>query len=201
MFDIPDRVPLEDQAVVLELTDPSRSAELFQATWADGEELFYHMFFGPFSSAEEMEAHMKQEQNNRDKISYTVFSKRLNRTVGSLALSSLNRTHGTAEIGSVWYAKEAQGSEINTHAVYLLLAMLFEDYRYRRVVWKCDRTNESSRAAALALGFRFEGVFRNHFIIKGRSRDTSWFSMILEEWPEKKNLLQSRIKDKDRLFF
>jgi RimJ/RimL family protein N-acetyltransferase len=64
-----------------------------------------------------------------------------------------------------------------------MLEEAFEDLGYRRVEWKCDALNARSRAAALRLGFTFEGVFRHHMIVKGRNRDTAWFSMLEEEWP------------------
>ena len=49
--------------------------------------------------------------------------------------------------------------------------------------WKCDALNARSRAAAVRLGFTFEGIFRQHMIVKGRNRDTAWFSMLDPEWP------------------
>ena len=85
--------------------------------------------------------------------------------------------------GHIWYAPVAQRSEANTEAVYLMLAEAFDELGCRRVEWKCDALNERSRAAALRLGFTFEGVFRQHMIVKGRNRDTAWFSMLDGEWP------------------
>ncbi len=61
----------------------------------------------------------------------------------------------------------------NTETVYLLLAEAFDNLGYRRVEWKCDALNRGSRIAASRLGFRFEGIFRQHMIIKGRNRDTA----------------------------
>jgi hypothetical protein len=63
---------------------------------------------------------------------------------------------------------------------------VFEDLGYRRYEWKCNALNAPSRSAALRLGFRFEGIFRQHMIIKGRNRDTAWFSMLDSEWPKRK---------------
>ena len=64
-----------------------------------------------------------------------------------------------------------------------MLREAFERLGHRRVEWKCDALNERSRAAALRLGFTFEGVFRNHMVVKGRNRDSAWFSMTDREWP------------------
>jgi RimJ/RimL family protein N-acetyltransferase len=87
------------------------------------------------------------------------------------------------ELGHIWYAPAAQQTEANTEATYLMLRESFEELGHRRVEWKCDALNARSRSAALRLGFTFEGVFRQHMIVKGRNRDTAWFSMLDGEWP------------------
>jgi RimJ/RimL family protein N-acetyltransferase len=79
-----------------------------------------------------------------------------------------------------------QRTPLATEAQYLLARYAFETLRYRRYEWKCDALNAASRRAALRFGFRFEGIFRDHMIIKGRSRDTAWFSMVEGEWPARK---------------
>jgi RimJ/RimL family protein N-acetyltransferase len=66
----------------------------------------------------------------------------------------------------------------------------FDELGYRRVEWKCDALNERSRAAALRLGFTFEGVFRKHMIVRGRSRDSAWFSFLDDEWPAAKQAIE-----------
>src|SRR5260370_48957 len=73
-----------------------------------------------------------------------------------------------------------------TEAQYLLARYVFETLRFRRYEWKCDALNAPSRRAALRFGFSFEGIFRDHMIIKGRSRDTAWFAMLETEWPARK---------------
>jgi RimJ/RimL family protein N-acetyltransferase len=70
--------------------------------------------------------------------------------------------------------------------MYLAARYVFEDLGYRRYEWKCNDCNEPSKRAALRYGFRYEGLFRQHFIIKGRNRDTAWFSMLDSEWPARK---------------
>ena len=71
-----------------------------------------------------------------------------------------------------------------TEAMYLMARYLFEDLGYRRYEWKCDDGNATSKRAALRLGFTFEGVFRQDLVVKGKNRDTAWFSMVDSEWPE-----------------
>ena len=63
---------------------------------------------------------------------------------------------------------------------------MFDELGYRRYEWKCDALNAPSRAAALRLGFQYEGLFRQAVIYKGRNRDTTWFSIIDSEWPRLK---------------
>ena len=70
--------------------------------------------------------------------------------------------------------------------MYLMARYAFETLGYRRYEWKCNSLNQPSRRAALRLGFQFEGIFRQHMIIKGRNRDTAWFSMLDSEWPARK---------------
>jgi RimJ/RimL family protein N-acetyltransferase len=95
------------------------------------------------------------------------------------------------ELGHIWYVPGAQGTGVNTEAVHLMLCEAFDVLDYRRVEWKCDSLNQRSRRAALRLGFRFEGMFCQHMIVKGKNRDTAWFAMLDSDWPEAKRRLES----------
>ena len=105
------------------------------------------------------------------------------RRIGSITLMRIDPANGTAELGWIWYAPSAQRTKANTEANFLLLRHCFAELGYRRMEWKCDSENVRSRAAALRLGYSFEGIFRQHMVVKGRSRDTAWFSMLDHEWP------------------
>ena len=91
--------------------------------------------------------------------------------------------HGCIEIGHIWLGSELQRTAAATEAMYLLARQAFETLGNRRLEWKCDAANGRSRRAAERLGFTFEGVFRQHMVVKGRNRDTAWFSMLDREWP------------------
>jgi RimJ/RimL family protein N-acetyltransferase len=91
------------------------------------------------------------------------------------------------ELGNIWYSPIVHHTKINTETIYLMLSEAFDVLEYRRVEWKCDALNARSRAAALRLGFNFEGVFRQHYIIKRRNRDTAWFAMLDSDWPAVKS--------------
>ena len=104
--------------------------------------------------------------------------------IGMVTILNADLPNRRLELGHIWYIPEAQRTAANTEATYLLLNEAFDHYRSRRVEWKCDSLNERSRRAAVRLGFSFEGIFRNHMIVKGRNRDTAWFSITDAEWPD-----------------
>jgi RimJ/RimL family protein N-acetyltransferase len=91
--------------------------------------------------------------------------------------------HGVIEIGHIWFAPALQHTRRATEAIYLMARHAFDDLGYRRLEWKCDSLNEPSRRAAERFGFVYEGVFRQHMVVKGRNRDTAWFSIVDGEWP------------------
>ncbi|CAO1630163.1 unnamed protein product [Jaminaea pallidilutea] len=106
---------------------------------------------------------------------------------GRFALIRADRTNRSIEVGHVIFSPTAlQGSPASTEAFYLLGRYIFEDLGYRRWEWKCNALNAPSKRAAERLGFVFEGTFRKHYIVKGRSRDTAWFSIVDDEWPRVK---------------
>jgi RimJ/RimL family protein N-acetyltransferase len=91
--------------------------------------------------------------------------------------------HGCVEIGHIWFGAGLQRTPHATEAIWLLARHAFDALGNRRLEWKCDAANERSRRAALRFGFTFEGVFRQHMIVKGRNRDTAWFALLDREWP------------------
>jgi len=198
LWPLPDAsLVFEDEAVRLTPTDATRDAE---ALWraadpvVNAEDLFvYHPGVGPFTEPSPFLAVIEKRVADTKGLTYTVFSKRLNAVVGGLSLLNVRADHGTLEVGSIWYAKAAQRSEVNTHAVYLLMRYVLEDLGYRRFEWKCHRLNLPSRRAAVRLGFREEGTFRQHFWDKDANRDTVWFSIIDREWPLVKDRFLTRL--------
>jgi hypothetical protein len=87
-------------------------------------------------------------------------------------------------VGHILYTACLQRTRGATEAMYLMAKYVFEDLGYRRYEWKCNAANEKSQSAARRLGFTFEGLFRQHMIVKGENRDTAWFSIIDKDWPE-----------------
>jgi RimJ/RimL family protein N-acetyltransferase len=95
----------------------------------------------------------------------------------------IDPAHGVIEIGHILWGPAIARTRVATEALYLAASYVFDELGYRRFEWKCDNNNEPSKQAARRFGFTFEGVFRQHMVIKGRNRDTAWFSIIDADWP------------------
>ena len=106
--------------------------------------------------------------------------------------SYLNITpeHGTIEVGHINYSPLLQNTTEGTEVMYLMMKNVFDKLGYRRYEWKRNNLNFASKKAAKRLGFKFEGVFRQSFIVKKRNRDTAWFSIIDKEWKKYKKRYQ-----------
>jgi RimJ/RimL family protein N-acetyltransferase len=172
--------------ITLTPLDPDADAEeLFAASHEPGhaEDLWRYFAAGPFPDVAAMREWLHGLAATPDLIPFTVRDNATGRRIGSISLMRITPEHGTAEMGWIWYAPSAQRTKTNTEANFLLLRHCFAELGYRRVEWKCNADNARSRAAALRLGYSFEGIFRQHMFVKGRNRDTAWFSMLDHEWP------------------
>ena len=105
------------------------------------------------------------------------------RPVGVASYLRIEPAMGAIEVGHLSYAPALQRSAAATEAMYLMMRRAFDELGYRRYEWKCDSLNAPSRRAAERLGFRYEGTFRQMMVIKQRSRDTAWYSILDSEWP------------------
>jgi RimJ/RimL family protein N-acetyltransferase len=182
----PEVADLRGQHVTIARLDPEADIEDLYAVshgTAELERLWTYLWYGPFADKSAMQQWLASIRESRDPLFYTVSSMALGRKVGMLSLLNIVPDMGRAELGHIWYSPLAQRTMVNTEATFLLLRYLFDDLGYRRVEWKCDNANERSKQAALRMGFRPEGVFRQHMIVKGKNRDTAWFAMIDADWP------------------
>jgi RimJ/RimL family protein N-acetyltransferase len=197
MYEWPKVEHLSGEFVELEKIDISKHAgDLYEMVTSDGrsgEDLLRYMPFGPFPTQSRFVDWLREQQTISDREACVVWSKRLRKFVGMYSIMSIDTGHGRAELGSIWFGIPAQRSEVNTQCALLCLELLFTQLRYRRVEWKCDSGNEKSKTAALRLGFVHEGIFRKHMFIKGRNRDTAWFSIIDDEWPTVRQRLRHRL--------
>jgi RimJ/RimL family protein N-acetyltransferase len=114
--------------------------------------------------------------------------------VGSTRFLALRPEHGSVEIGWTWLHPRAWGGGANVGAKLLQLGHAFESWGCRRVELKTDTLNDRSRGALEALGATFEGVHRKHMLVRaGESRDSAWYSVTDDEWPEVRARLESRL--------
>ena len=159
--------------------------ELYSGSHGDAttEALWAYMPYGPFESRDAMGEWLEKCSRSIDPMFLTVHQLELKRRVGMVSFLNFVGAARTVELGHIWYQPGAQRSSVNTESVYLMLREAFDVQRCRRVEWKCNALNARSRAAALRLGFSFEGIFRQHLIVKGQNRDSAWFSMLDREWP------------------
>jgi RimJ/RimL family protein N-acetyltransferase len=179
----------EPRADTAALYDPTHGTPDSQSVWT-------YMGYGPFSDRGAMADWMTSAARSDDPLWFTVVDEKTG-PVGMAALMNHDPAHRSLELGHIWYVPEAHRKGVNTEAAYLMLTEAFETYRCRRVEWKCDSLNAPSRHAALRLGFTFEGVFRNHMIVKGHNRDTAWYAMTDDEWPRVQRRLEEWLDHPD----
>jgi len=185
----PEQAVFEGHIVTLSRLDAEADADgLFAASHgqAGDEHIWRYLFNGPFASRDALCDWLHGVEATHDPLFYTVHDRRSGLCAGQISILNIVPDMGRAELGSIWYGQAFQHTRVNTESIYLLLGYLFDTLLYRRVEWKCNALNEPSRRAALRLGFSFEGLFRQHMVIKGHSRDTAWFAMMDHEWPSVK---------------
>ena len=159
----------------------------------DADKLIWrYMSGGVFDSAEALAAWLQRQVDAADGQPFTVFDVASDSPIGVANLMSNAPAHLSIELGNIWYSPLAQKTGANTEATYLMLKHVFER-GYRRVVWKCDALNQRSREAAVKLGFQFEGIHEQHYIIKNRNRDTAWFRLLDSEWDSVRQMLEGRL--------
>jgi RimJ/RimL family protein N-acetyltransferase len=182
----PDATPLAGARVRLEPLDVRRhTADLHAAL--DGPDpdphLWDHLPYGPFADVAALRVHLEQQQGSADPRFFAIVDMATGGAGGVASLMRTDTANGVIEIGHVWFGAGLQRTPQATEAIFLMARHAFDDLGHRRLEWKCDAANARSQAAARRFGFTFEGVFRQHMIVKGRNRDTAWFSMLDGEWP------------------
>jgi RimJ/RimL family protein N-acetyltransferase len=180
----PPREPIAARYCRLEPLDAARHAEdLHRANLADASGgLWTYMPYGPFASLADFLAWMRPMCERADPLFFAVVESAGERAAGVASYLRIDPPNGSIEVGHILYSPALQRTRAATEAMYLMMRRVFE-LGYRRYEWKCDALNAPSRAAAERLGFRFEGVFRQAVVYKGRNRDTAWYSVIDAEWP------------------
>lgn len=182
----PGPMTLEGRYCRIEDLDAFRhGADMWQAVRQDNS-LWTYMSYGPFSGEREFDEWLDERTALPDPFSYAVIDSDTGVAAGIVTLMEIRPAMRTIEIGNIVFGPALQRTRAGTEAQYLMARHVFEVLGYRRYEWKCNALNARSRNAALRLGFSFEGVFRQHMIVKGRNRDTAWYSMLDSEWPAQK---------------
>lgn len=184
---LPAPVVLDGRYVRLEPLALKHAGDLFAATSVpDAEARFQYLPGNRPQSLDEMRAWIASLANVRDAIVFAVIDKATGKVGGRQQLMRFEPEHGVIELGGIYWGPDIQRSRITTEALYLTARHIFEDLGNRRFEWKCNDRNAPSKRAAERFGFTFEGIFRQHMIVRGENRDTAWFSMLDGEWPARK---------------
>ncbi|HZT97268.1 MAG TPA: GNAT family protein [Chloroflexota bacterium] len=192
----PARLTLTGSLVTLRPIDLNTdSRPLFESSH-DGRDphLWEYLFHGPFPSEAEFRRYLTGLAASTDDIFFTVVERSTSRPSGICSYLRMVPAHGVIEIGHIWFVPALQRTPQATEAIYLLARHVFDDLGYRRLEWKCDARNVRSRRAAERFGFHFEGIFRQHMVVKGRNRDTAWFGMTDGDWAAVKQAFEEWLR-------
>jgi RimJ/RimL family protein N-acetyltransferase len=185
----PERVTLKGRWITLAPLDAEKhAAALYEGSNGDleRERVWTYLFNGPFDTLAEFAADVELKAKAVDPHYFAILDNASGRAAGYASLMRIDSPNCVIEVGGIMYTPAMQGTPGATEAQYLLARYVFEELGYRRYEWKCNALNAPSRRAAERFGFTFEGIFRQHMIVKRRNRDTAWFSMLDSEWPERK---------------
>lgn len=181
----PPRTPMEGRFCGIEPLDVDRhGSDLFAALHTDGADgNWTYLPYGPFAAEATFLDWLRTTCLGDDPLFHTIIDSPSGGPVGLASYLRIEPKVGVIETGHIHYSPYLQRRPAATEAMALMMRRVFSELGYRRYEWKCDALNAPSRRAAERLGFRFEGVFRQATIYKGRSRDTAWFSILDKEWP------------------
>lgn len=182
----PERQQIDGMLVLLEPLDPDRHADALYVASHDNDEakrVWTYLPDGPFEDVASFNLWVKRMAQEPDRLFFAFRDKATGRLGGMATYFDIRPTMGSIEIGYIWFSPFLQRTRQATEALFLMLRYAFDELKYRRMQWRCNALNGKSRAAALRLGFTFEGIFYQHMIVKGRNRDTAWYSILDYEWP------------------
>jgi RimJ/RimL family protein N-acetyltransferase len=189
----PERIGLDGRFVRLEPLDADKhAADLFAVSHGpDKDTIWQYLFEAPCADFPAFRASLERKAQSTDPIFYTIIDKKSAKAVGYASLMRIDPVHRVIEVGSIMYGTPLQRTPGATEAQYLLMRYAFDTLGYRRYEWKCNALNAPSRRAAERFGFTFEGIFRQHMIVRGRNRDTAWYSILDGEWPRVKHAFEA----------
>lgn len=184
----PQRLVLEGRYVKLEPLDAARHGDaLYEASRTeDRADRFRWLYDDPPENRVDFQSWIEAAAASVDPMHFAVIDRASGKVGGRQALMRMDPANGVVEIGSILWNPPVARMPAATEALYLFAHYIFDELGYRRFEWKCNALNLPSCAAAERFGFTFEGIFRQHLVVKGENRDTAWFSMLDSEWPQKR---------------
>jgi RimJ/RimL family protein N-acetyltransferase len=188
---LPSSVTLAGRWVTLEPLSPERHANALWLAVQGHDEVWDWLGDGPYASESELASALAAKEQGKAAQFFAIVPTQLSTAAGYASLMRMDPANGVVEVGNVMFSPSLQRTPAATEAMYLMARYIFDDLGYRRYEWKCNGLNLPSRRAAERLGFSFEGIFRQHMIVKGRSRDTAWFAMLDSEWPARKQAYEA----------
>ncbi len=181
----PDRKVLEGHSVRLEPLDAQKHGDgLFAASAVpDADSRFAWLPDYPPQSRADFQPWLDKAEASEDPLFFTVIDKASGKIAGRQTLMRIDPAFGVIEIGNIYWGPLVSRRPAATEAQFLFAQYVFDELGYRRYEWKCNNRNEPSKRAAERFGFKFEGIFRQHLVVKGENRYTAWYSIIDKEWP------------------
>jgi len=186
----PAPLVLRGRYVTLESLDISHGDALWQAVQGH-DHLWTWLANGPYASPTGIIESLESWRDAEKAILFAIVPAETGQAAGWASFMRIKPRHGVIEVGNVLFSPALQRSRAATEAMYLMARHVFESLGYRRYEWKCNALNAASRRAAERFGFTFEGIFRQHMVVRDRSRDTAWFSMLDQEWPAHKQSFEA----------
>jgi RimJ/RimL family protein N-acetyltransferase len=204
----PRPVTLRGRSVTLEPLDANHHSAAIWNAVSGHDEVWTWLADGPYASESALRAALAEKQASQTAVFLAIlpapdgklansayvpgpYVPSLHPAAGYASYMRIEPAHGVIEVGNILLSLSLQRTTAATEAMYLMARYVFDDLGYRRYEWKCNAENQPSRRAALRLGFSFEGIFRQHMVIKDRNRDTAWFAMLDHEWPARKRAFEA----------
>ncbi len=180
----PDRMPMQGRYGSVVPATPDHAADLHAAFVADtGSRDWTYLPYGPFATETDFAEWLTVSCAGEDPLFHAICTPD-GKALGLASYLRIDPANGVIEVGHIHYAPALQRTPLATEAMALMMKRAFDALGYRRYEWKCDALNAPSRRAAERLGFTYEGTFRQATVVKGRNRDTAWFSVLDSEWPD-----------------
>ncbi len=195
---LPARVPHQGRAVTLEPLGVAHVPELWQASAAGtpaGDASWTYMGYGPFASEAALRGFVGGFATTHDPIAWAIRPHASGTADGWLTLMDIQPGNAAIELGNIWFGPKMQRSRAATEAMFLLMDHAMTALGYRRLLWKCNALNAPSRRAAARLGFTYEGELRAHMVVKGCRRDSSYFSILDDEWPARRQAILAWLEE------